>query len=401
MTEETRPALDLDSDVPADGNPTPPGPIQVAERRAARPARHRAAVDLPPPRDERPGLFSPSLFYFLGAVMVAATWLGHLNPRAPVIDGHRLWPWQLFRENLAAGGDPVFGWTYAHAIALVLAVVGLFYLIASLMRPTHGRGAAALLLTIPPIVLLWPDATTPVMYTVALVASIAAGAVILRHDGRRLARGVLFVSTLLLGAMLFFPLPGDGTGYQARIFDLSTPVRELLGDTMRLGLPRLGSGDGVHLMLLVILGVLGLLAAVGLRRRWVRIAAGVALLLLIALPLLLTQVFGLDGAPPAEPDVVGLLNQSFWLWTLYLSLVFVAALASWLGLGGRWATWLGGVALLLLAFDHPATLFREAMSPDSLAAGMRATSQHLGQGAFAAFLLPVAAFVMDLARPRT
>ena len=417
MTEEPRPALDLESEVPAEGNPTPPGPISVAEKktRVVRRERKAAAPSLPPPKADRPGLFSPAALYLFGALATAVAWLTYLDPGPGLLSDHPYWPWQLFRENRALGGDPYIEWSFPYAVALVFAFVLLFYLVASLLRMSHGRGAAALLVTLLPIVLLWPDANTPLTYPAGLVAGVVGGAILLRHDRRRLGRGVLFVSMIVLGGMLFFPLLDTGeSGYQARVFDLVTPFLDFAQGKMAFGFERIVSADGMHTFLLVALVVLGVLAAFGLRRRWVRIAASIALLLLIVLPVVATAFFGLDNTRPmlgggagAAPgvDLLAVVSQSFWLWSLCLTVLFATALASWFGLGGRWATWVAGTALLLLAFDTTGTLYRETLgapgTPLPVPAALGAVAEHLGQGAYAAFILPVAALVMDLARPRT
>jgi hypothetical protein len=111
------------------------------------------------------------------------------------------------------------------------------------------------------------------------------------------------------------------------------------------------------------------------------------------------ELFGAEG----DRSTADVLQEPETALVLMLTLLLVVALLVWIGVGGAWATWVGGIALLLGTFGplvltwlaYTRGLEGDLVFPAALAALAQGI---LALGAFLAFALPVAAGVLDVGR---
>ena len=375
---------------------------------SGRRARRRRPAEEPAPVVERADLpwpLAPGLLVFLGAVLVAAAWLGYQNPYAPAAGDLKVWPWELFRSNLAQGGSPVFRWDAAGAIAFGGAVLAVTYLVLALLRPSRGRTIALLATAGAGIALFWRDVASAAGaggipgWATPVAAALLAGAVV-RRDGRQASHGsrwLVFALLLLLAGLLFFPLP-QTAGYDARALDLAAPFQELANGTRAIGTDRIWSTDGIFVIGLAALLVVGLVTLFGLRGAWTTPLVVLLVLLAAFGPILGRVLFGLGAATEEPSDLLRAVGEVGWTTLAACGVILLAGLLSFLGLGGRWTMGAAGVGLGLLVLGVTGRLALEGLAtpdaPHPFFAALGRAALWLGPLA-GAFLAPLAAAVVD------
>lgn len=351
----------------------------------------------------------PGWLLVLGALLLAVAWLGRQNPYAN-INLMPYWPWDLFRANLDQGGEVVFLWDRFRAFALGGAVLIVALLVVAVFRAGRARAAGALAAAGAGLALFWRDLSLVFAegnirsWAIPVAAALLAGAVVGR-DGRTAARGpngLILALVLVLAGVLFFPLPGLDT-YDADAFAIATPFQQLASGELGAGLDRLWSGDGLHVVGLVLLLILGLLTLFGLRGPWTTPVA-VGLLLATALaPLLGHAVLGFEAPDNQEADLLRSLGGLGWTALAASAVILLAGLVSALGLGGRWTMGVAGTALgiLVLVVTSRYALVGLETSQVKLpffAAALRA-EVWLGP-LMGAFFAPLAAALVDVQGPK-
>ncbi|MHC5010291.1 MAG: hypothetical protein ACYTG6_04980 [Planctomycetota bacterium] len=317
----------------------------VAGQAAAAQRRYEGAtfVEEPVPL---PFLLSPTFFIFIGALLTAGLWLGQLNPYfGPLAN---VWPWHLFRAEGPAGGDLYFRWNRVTAFAIACFVLLFFYVVATLLPSRRGRGIAGLAAAAFAFTSFLEIGEALFFYAAMPILAIAAGAVILRNGvlrGRG-GRALVFVAVVLLAGQLFFPHP--------------RPVDPGEDPTMAVDPSQYRS------------------TAVGLY----------------------TRIFD----RPPEMSLVEAFSDPAVGIVYALPVLLVVGLLSLLGWTGRWGVWVAGITLLVATFLPLVQLYlkgREAAPEGWNPAyeGLVDVSAHLHMR-FGAFLLPLAAAVVDLGRRR-
>lgn len=235
------------------------------------------------------------------------------------------------------GGEGwTFGWTPTHVLTVVGAALTLFVLVAALFPSTRGRGASLLVVAGLGLVLLSPHVTGET-YLLFLGAGFLGVA-----GGTVIAKGGwgggrgLALIAVLLLAAVLF-------------FPHVTTGTEYQSTAWDLGQQLVGGED-----------------------------------------------------QPSFGEVIQRPNSAL---ILMLCVLLALALLVWLGAGGGWTVWVGGLALLI-GVAAPLVLAYLKVTPaegESLAcqAAMQGVASGVAAvGALLAFALPIAAGVVDLARPR-
>jgi len=262
-------------------------------RKAGRPARRSRSPGTHLTKEGSPGklgrllgwIVAPTFYYLLGFFSLVALILALFNPVFGVVS--RQWP----HEVLGLGDSPfVWGPDAARATTLLATLLG--YVIALLMRPGPGRGVVVVLGTAISWLAFQPEPSVLGYFMLPIVVALVAGALFSSGGtprSRRRTRQLLFVGLVLLGAQLFLPWDPGRLSRQR----VEQPYVSTMSSTIDLYmnppwdfLQETDSGYleliGLHLpaTAAALMWLLGLLALLGLGRRWVRWAAGILLLIL-------------------------------------------------------------------------------------------------------------------------
>jgi hypothetical protein len=338
--------FDLAGDETAEQDMPPPGERQTPRapgRGPTRPARKEPAHGSG--AAGLPRAFSSTCFLLVGAALTVGLWLGQLNPRFGLLANQ--WPWDLFREYGPNGGDAVFVWDRYRAFALCVAVFALAYLVAAIARPGRARGVFVLLTTFLAFTSFIQPGAEMYFYAGTACIALLGGALLSREGilGGKGGRALLFVALVLVGGQLFFPHP--------RLPQSEEEARRVDPSAYR----------------------------------------SMAITLRVVVD------------PPPDKTTFDMLQEPGVVIVIAMALLFLLGLFSLFGPLGRWAVWTGGI-LLLVAALAPSLLsyLKGAAAPgdgqSALDSGLSEVAALL-QSRFAAFLLPLAAAVMDLSRPRS
>jgi hypothetical protein len=319
----------------ARGESRAPAAGQAPPRGASR------SAETPPPLRTPVGLVA-TICLALGALLTICLWLGQLNPNFGVLAN--LWPWQLFHET-PDGGAIAFVWDRYRAFALCVPVFGLAYLCAAIARPGRWRGAFTLFITFLAFISFLQEGAEEYFLAGMAAAALLAGAVIAREGvrGGQGGRGLVFVGLVLVAGQLFFPFP-------------RLPSQEMEGREV--------SSTEYRAMF---------------------------------------QSLRLVVERPEGTTLGDAIKDPAFAVVLSMSLIFLLGLASLLGMGGRWMAGSGAILLFVLTLAPVALIFvRGYGTPPAtqtpVEAGFALVASWL-QSRFGAFLLPLGAAMIDIARP--